>query len=140
MLKTGGILATRDALASHFYPQSLGLDDLWLGKSRRAIRKGSSEVDATSTRVPALMRAVGFDEGKVKVGAGTRVFAGRETRRWLGARAEGQLSEGDPFRQSWLDVGITESEIQETLGTVRKWVETEDAFFVALEGEMLAWK
>ena len=42
--------------------------------------------------------------------------------------------------QSWIDVEITEEEIRETLVAVGKWVETEDAFFVALEGEMLAWK
>ena len=92
VLKTGGVIGTRDALASHFYPQNLGLDELWLGKSRRAIRKGSPEVDATSTRIPALLRAASFSAENVKVGAGTRVFAGEETRKWLGRRAEGQLS------------------------------------------------
>ena len=92
VLKSGGVLATRDALTSHFYPQSLGLDELWLGKSRRAIQKGATELDPTSTRMPALLRAAGFNgERKVKVGAGTRVFAGAETRRWLGARAEGTV-------------------------------------------------
>ncbi|PMD47075.1 S-adenosyl-L-methionine-dependent methyltransferase [Hyaloscypha variabilis F] len=142
VLKTGGILATREAIDAHFYPKSLDLDRLWLGKSRKAVRKGAPEVDSTSTRLPALLRAVGFDadRGKVKVGAGTRVFAGRETRGWLAWRAEGQLTEGDPFRQSWIEVGITEEEIQETLVAVRKWAGTEDAWFVAVEGEMLAWK
>jgi len=58
----------------------------------------------------------------------------------LAWRAAGQLKQGDPFRQGWLDVGITEDEIQETLRAVENWAETEDAWFVALQSEMLAWK
>ena len=86
--------------------------------------------DPTGSRMPALLRSAGFDTdgGKVQVGAGTKVFSGPETRKWLAWRAEGQLREGDPFRQSWLDASITEDEIQETLRAVRKWAEMEDAF------------
>jgi hypothetical protein len=68
------------------------------------------------------------------------VFSGPETRKWLAWRAEGQLREGDPFRQSWLDASITEDEIQETLRAVMKWAEMEGAWFAALQCEMLAWK
>ncbi len=92
--------------------------------------------------MPALLRAAGFDTdaGKVRVGAGTRVFAGAETRKWLAWRGTGQLQEGDPFRQSWLDAGITEADIQETLLAWQKWADMDDAWYVALECEMLAWK
>ena len=56
----------------------------------------------------------------------------------LPLRALAEMREGDPFRQSWLDAGITEDEIQETLRAVRKWAEMEDAWFAALQCEMLA--
>jgi hypothetical protein len=92
--------------------------------------------------MPALLRTSGFDAdgGKVHVGAGTKVFSGPETRKWLAWRVAGHLKQGDPFRQNWLDAGITEDEIQETLRAVEKWAETEDAWFGALQCEVLAWK
>jgi ubiquinone/menaquinone biosynthesis C-methylase UbiE len=142
VLKPGGIVATRDGAAQHFYPTSLNLDRLWVENFSRAMAKGKPPADSTGAIMPALFRKAGFDAdgGKVIIGAGTTVFAGKETRKMLGKRAAGQLKEGDPFRQSWLDAGITEEEIQETLAAVEKWVETEDAWHAALHCEMLAWK
>ncbi|KAF2246937.1 S-adenosyl-L-methionine-dependent methyltransferase [Trematosphaeria pertusa] len=142
VLKPGAILATRDAAHQHFYPRSLDLDRLWVGNLSRAVRKGAPETDPTGSMMPALFRRAGFDAdgGKVRVGAGTMVYSGPETRKWLAWRAAGQLQPGDPFRQSWLDAGITEDEIEQTLVAVRKWAETEDAWFAALQCEMLAWK
>ncbi|KAH6675890.1 S-adenosyl-L-methionine-dependent methyltransferase [Halenospora varia] len=142
VLKAGGILATRDGVDQHFYPRSLDLDRLWGENQRRGLHKGAPDADSPETSMPALFRAAGFgaDGGKVHIGAGTRVFSGRETRKWLAWRATGQLQPGDPFRQSWLDAGITEDEIQQTLLAVGKWAEMEDAWFVAVQCEMLAWK
>jgi ubiquinone/menaquinone biosynthesis C-methylase UbiE len=142
VLKPGGILATRDATDSHFYPRSTDLDRLWTGNQIRALYKGEPNQDPTGTRMPALLRKAGFDAeaGKVHLGVGTKIFYGSETRKWLAWRAIGQLQEGDPFHQSWLDTGITEDEIQQTLVAVKGWAATEDAWYVALQCEMLAWK
>lgn len=142
VLKPGGILATRDGADQHFYPRSLDLDRLWGRNLSRGLHKGEPDADPTETRMPALFRKAGFDAdgGKVRVGAGVKVYSGPETRKWLAWRAAGQLKQGDPFRQSWLDAGITEDEIQQTLVAVEKWAETEDAWFASLQCEMLAWK
>lgn len=142
VLKPGGTLATRDAAASHFFPRSSDLDRLWTANQLRASRKGAPETDTTGTMMPALLRAAGFDAdgGKIRVGAGTTTFSGLETRRWLAWRTKGQLKAGDPFYQSWLDAGISEEEIRETLSAVEKWAETEDAWLASLQCEMLAWK
>lgn len=144
VLKPGGILATRDAAAQHFYPRTFDLDRLWVQNMNRVIslQKGVPDADPTGTRMPALFRSAGFDAGggKVCVGAGTLVYSGPEARKWLAGRAAGQLKLGDPFRQAWLDAGITEDEIQETVLAAEKWAETEDAWFASLQCEMLAWK
>ncbi|OIW33060.1 S-adenosyl-L-methionine-dependent methyltransferase [Coniochaeta ligniaria NRRL 30616] len=142
VLKPGGVLATRDAAAGHFYPRSLDLDRLWTANQFKASRKGRPETDATGTVMPALLRGAGFDAdgGKVRVGAGTKVFAGKETREWLAWRTRGQLTPGDAFYQSWIDAGIGEEEIRETVAAVEKWAKTEDAWAASLQGEMLAWK
>lgn len=76
--------------------------------------------------MPALYRSARFgsDGGKIIIGAGTGVVSGYEARKWLAKRGADQLSQGDAFRQSWLDTGIAEEEIQETLLAVKKWAET----------------
>ncbi|KAI8627422.1 S-adenosyl-L-methionine-dependent methyltransferase [Xylariaceae sp. FL1651] len=142
ILKPGGILATRDGLGQQFFPQSLQVDRLWGQNQIRALNKGVLEPDPTGTRMPALFRRAGFDVdgGKVLVGAGIKVFSDHETRKWLAWRTTGQLQEGDPYYQNWLDVGITKDEIKETLRAIAAWADTEDAWFVALQCEMLAWK
>lgn len=143
VLKPGGILASRDGMDQHFYPRGLDVDRLWVQNQSRALLKGKSpDTDNMGGRMPALYRSVGFDTdgGKVRIGAGTKVFSGGEARNWLARRAIGQLQPGDPFRQSWLDVGITEDEIQQTMSAVEKWAETEDAWYASLQCEILAWK
>lgn len=143
VLKPGGILASRDAADQHFYPRSLDLDRLWVQNFHRAVAlKLASNEDPTSTRMPELLRRAGFDAdgGKVVVGAGSTVYSGAETRKWLAWRAKGHLQQGDEFRQSWLNAGITEEGIQETLTAIDKWVDTEDAWYAAIQCEMLAWK
>ncbi|KAI1758146.1 S-adenosyl-L-methionine-dependent methyltransferase [Xylaria castorea] len=143
VLKPGGILASRDALSSFFYPKRLHLDRLWSQNLRRVFRQGApADVDDTSDSLPASYRSAGFDidGGKVKTGAGTMVASDPETRRFFAWRTAGQLKPGDPFYQNWLDAGISKDEIQETLQAVNEWAETEDAWFAALQCEMLAWK
>lgn len=142
LLKPGGVLATRDAAATHSYPSSLALDRLYNQSQMRASRGGPPEDDPTGTLMPALYRRAGFDAdgGKVRVGAGAGVFAGAETRRWLAWRIAGQLQPGDPFRQTWVDAGIPEEEIEEAVRAVEQWAETEDAWSVGVHCEMLAWK
>ncbi|PTB61865.1 S-adenosyl-L-methionine-dependent methyltransferase [Trichoderma citrinoviride] len=142
VLKPGGILATRDGMGHHFYPQSLDLDRLWGENQLRASRRGAPETDPTATMMPALLRRAGFDAdgGKVRVGASASVFSEPEARQRLAWRADGQLQKGDPFYQTWVDAGISEEEIQQTLDAIRKWAETEDAWLVILQSEMLAWK
>ncbi|KAI1123208.1 S-adenosyl-L-methionine-dependent methyltransferase [Nemania abortiva] len=143
VLKPGGILASRDAVSSMFYPKSLHLDRLWTRNLNKVLRQGApDDVEDTGPSLPALYRSVGFDAdgGKVKIGTGTMVFTGTETRKWLAWRTAGQLKPGDVFYQNWLDAGISKDEIQETLQAVDKWAETEDAWFGALQCEMLGWK
>lgn len=143
VLKPGGILATRTMADQHFYPPSLGLDRLWVRNFDRALHKGATPaIDPVGSSMPALFRSVGFDAhaGKVCVGAGTKVYSGSEARKWLAQRGTSQLQPGDAFYQSWIDAGITQEEIRQTLEAVAKWAETDDAWFVAVQCDMLGWK
>ncbi|KAJ9134639.1 S-adenosyl-L-methionine-dependent methyltransferase [Pleurostoma richardsiae] len=140
VLKPGGVLATRDAAAQHFFPRSIGLDRLWVGNFTRVVHNGDPDADLTGTIMPAMFLRAGFDADRIRVGAAAQMRSAPEDRRWLAARAAGQLGEGDPFRQNWLDAGITEDEIRQTVLAAEKWAETEGAWSAALHCEMLAWK
>ncbi len=97
VLKPGGILASRDAAFQHFYPTKFDLDRLWVQNLGRALRQGGSEeVESAGASMPTLFRRAGFDTdgGKVRIGAGSTVYAGPETRKWLAWRAAGQLKPG----------------------------------------------
>jgi SAM-dependent methyltransferase len=145
VLKPGGLLATRDGLGQRFYPAHFELDRLWGDNQARGIAGpgGSSEGGSFRGLMPALMRQAGFGvdgAGRVEIGASAQVMSGPDTRKFLAWRAKGQLTEGDPFRQAWLDAGISAEEIQQTIDAVEKWAETEDAWLLLLQCEMLAWK
>jgi ubiquinone/menaquinone biosynthesis C-methylase UbiE len=142
VLKPGGILATRDAADQHFYPQSSDLDRLWVKNFGRVIYKDALEYEGPGKSMPALYRRAGFDvdNGKVVVGAGSKVVIGPESRKRYAWRTTGQLKKGDPFHQNWLDAGISEAEIAETVLAAQKWAETEDAWYVGVMCDMLGWK
>ncbi|EFX06248.1 ubiE/COQ5 methyltransferase [Grosmannia clavigera kw1407] len=144
VLKPGGVLASRDGTETLFYPRHLDLGRLWVENNKRVIRTGApAEQDISGASVPGLFRSAGFgadNETKISIGASTWVQSSRQERQWLAWRASGQLQPGDPFRQSWLDAGITEAEIEETLAAVRQWAEMDDAWMIALQTETLGWK
>ncbi|KAK2599458.1 hypothetical protein N8I77_011212 [Diaporthe amygdali] len=142
VLKPGGILASRDAAELHFYPRTYDLDRLWAGNMVKALRHGEAGACLPGGDMPALFREVGFDAaaGKVKIGAGTTVHAGKKTRDWFVTAGIGKLKPGDPFRDSWHSVGITDKEINETREALEKWGKAEDAWYVALQAEIIGWK
>ncbi|KAK9793117.1 putative Methyltransferase [Seiridium cardinale] len=142
VLKPGGILASRDAAELHFYPRAYDLDRLWAGNMVKGLRNGESDACFPGGDMPALFQQAGFDaaNGKVKIGAGTTVHSGTETRRWFVAASLGKLQPGDTFRDSWRRAGITDEVIEQTQQALVKWAEDDNAWYVALQAEILGWK
>ncbi|KAK8140141.1 S-adenosyl-L-methionine-dependent methyltransferase [Apiospora sp. TS-2023a] len=158
VLKPGGILATRDAAKLHFYPRHHDLDRLWAERMARALRARSGfdgdedgdedEVCLPGGDMPALFRPVGFGResrisggsSKLLVGAGTTVHSGPETRQWFAKSLMDRLRPGDPFRESWSNVGITDEEVAQTYGALGRWAQDEGAWYVAVQAEILRWK
>ncbi|KAK3312944.1 methyltransferase [Apodospora peruviana] len=140
VLKPGGILGTRDAVDLRFYPTGHDLDRLWAGNMVRALWEGAEDAALPGGDMPALYRLAGFEGSKVKVGAGTTVHAGPEARRWFADACRAKLEAGDPFRESWLRIGITDDEVEETRGALERWAVDDDAWYVALQAEVLGWK
>ncbi|KAH6672631.1 methyltransferase [Plectosphaerella plurivora] len=144
VLKPGGILATRDAAELHFYPRKYNLDRLWGENTRKAHNHGEEDAEDADVKgfpggiMPALIRQAGFSASKISVGAGTTVHSGAETRRRYVDGNLGRLTQGDSFRESWVRAGISEAEIHETEHALRAWGADEDAWYVALQAEIVA--
>ena len=138
VMKPKGILAIRDGgLAQHFFPASSGLDRLWVKNFQRIVQ-GPDQPDSTASLMPSLVRRAGFDN--VKVGVNSTVWSGQEQRQFLANRGIAQLQKGDSFHQSWLDAGITQAEIDETVAAVERWRDSEDGWYVTVQCELVAWK
>ena len=147
VLKPGGILATRDAAEVHWYPARLGLDRTMTQR----ILRGIGSQGFPGGELPAVLRKAGFDvdaDGrgpeaagkKMKIGLGTTMTFGKNARATFADGFLGRLNEGDQYRKSWLEAGITESEIEESRAALREWKATEDAWYLGTHTEILAWK
>ncbi|KAK3385158.1 putative arsenite methyltransferase [Podospora didyma] len=133
----GGILALRDIADMHWYPARLRLDDVYM-TSRMKVGLGGETYRWPGGDVPSLLRRAGF--GKLQVGAGTTVVSGPEARKVHADGFLGRLEEGDAYRASWRAAGISDEEVEESREALSGWAETEDAWYVALQSEALAWK
>ncbi|KAI1075274.1 S-adenosyl-L-methionine-dependent methyltransferase [Whalleya microplaca] len=138
VVRPGGIVASRDAAAQHFFPRELGLAALLTANTLR----GLGAADWPGAGMPALYRAVGFDVegGRVKVGCGTTCYADAGSRAWWAGRLIARLEPGDAVRGSWVKAGVAEDEIELCVERLRQWAETPDAWYGILQTEIVAWK
>lgn len=98
----------------------------------------------------ALLRRAGFgspttstrsrSSGRLLTGAGTTVVAGAEARAVLASGFLRRLAPGDSYRETWRAGGVAEAEIDEARGALAAWAVAEDAWYVILHCDMLAWK
>jgi ubiquinone/menaquinone biosynthesis C-methylase UbiE len=141
--KEGGVVSTRDAAELHFFPRVYGLDTKWAGNMKRAIKFSCSssaeeEESFAGGEMPGIYREVGgFKE--VQVGAGTTVYSGAEARKWFVETSLNRL-EDEEYRASWLRAGIKEEDVQETRVAFKGWEADDDAWYAALQAEVLGWK
>ncbi|KAM7184069.1 methyltransferase [Rhypophila sp. PSN 637] len=142
VLKPGGILATRDAAHLHFYPKppavpgKYDLNQLWAGNMLKPLRTPH----LPGGDMPGLFYEVGFAVDKVRIGAGTTAYTDQKARKWFAEACKARLGQGEPFRQSWLEVGITEGGIEDTKEALDRWAGRDGAWYVAVQAEILGWK
>jgi ubiquinone/menaquinone biosynthesis C-methylase UbiE len=152
VLKPGGILATRDAAAVLFYPFKLEFERLWF----RNVWKGVKTDDFIGPLMGRFFRALGWnidadeaDEHNKAEGSQGRIIMTTSTsntvvnlqnRRAYADLYTPRLVEGEPFRKSWEDAGVSVKEIQECVDLWEAWVATEDAIVTTVQCNYLAWK
>jgi ubiquinone/menaquinone biosynthesis C-methylase UbiE len=142
VLKPNGLFASRDAAELHMYPRTYDLDRLWAGNVAKSLRDKTVDEDAhlPGGDMPSLLRKSGFDATHITVGAGTTVYYGAESRKWFAERNIARLSTSDTYRQGWIRAGISEEEIEETRVAFGKWADDDDAWYIAIQAEVVARK
>lgn len=142
VLKPGGLLAARDAASLTYHPFREEIQRKLTDRLFAVVGTG----EPCGLHMQEYLRASGWDlekdlaTGKVIVGGGTTVVAGREKAKWWAGTMGGRFEKGDPFREGWLRYGFTEEECDETKALLDKWADSEDAWYGVLQTEVLAWK
>lgn len=142
VLKKDGFLAARDAASLNFSPFREDLQRNFTDRMYAVI--GTNE--PCGLHVQGYLRAAGWDldngiaSGRVIVGGGSTIIAGKDKVKWWKGVIGGRLTGGEPFRESWLKHGFTEQECDDTKTLIEKWSENENAWYGALQTEILAWK
>lgn len=142
ILKPNGIFASRDAAELHLYPRTYDLDRLWARNVAKSLKDKAvnEEGQFPGGEMPSLLRQSGFSVENITVGAGTTVYSGAVPRKWFAERNIARLSKDDPYRQSWIYAGISEEEIEETREALGKWAEDDDAWYIAVQAEVIGRK
>ncbi|KAF1812800.1 putative arsenite methyltransferase [Eremomyces bilateralis CBS 781.70] len=144
LVKPGGIVATRDGAKMLFYPD-YNLEKLW----EQNLLKGIGLDEWPGPKMRGHYRQAGFDvdglrengQKQVIIGVGSNVYAGTMDERKAYIRTfTRRFNPGEPFRECWIKVGISEEEIQDCIGAFEKWANTEDAWATTVQSEVLAWK
>jgi ubiquinone/menaquinone biosynthesis C-methylase UbiE len=139
LLKTGGILALRDGAVMQFHPYGDELDRVFT----KNFLRGTGAGRWGGPQFRGWLRGAGFDvedEEKTKIGGGSTVHSSRKSCEWRCETLTGRLAKGEKFRESWLKAGISEEECDEAIEWLRKWAESDDAFYGLLQAEALVWK
>ena len=131
-------MASRDGAVMAFRPFGKELEFLWSANLNRGVGRD----DLPGPYMATYFRAAGFDVdgGKVTVGAGTTVYAGREKTEWWARTLAGRLEKGEKYRESWVKVGISEDKCDECIELLKKWGSSQDAWYALLQSEIIATK
>ena len=81
--------------------------------------------------MPTFVRRAGFgtDGQKLVISGGTTVHSSTEATQWWAASSKARLQKGEAVRDSWLTVGVTEVEIEETINALQRWGTTDGAWY-----------
>ncbi|KAK1830582.1 hypothetical protein QBC39DRAFT_409917 [Podospora conica] len=134
VVRTGGVVATRDVAGVQFFPAGAAgghLDALWAGFVGRVTGQGYP-----GGGMRGVYRGAGFDGGRTVVGAGTTVCAGRR-------EVEGMVAgvgRGGARWEAGREKGVGEGEMEGLRGGLEEWAAGEGAWFLVVDVEVVGIK
>ncbi|KAJ3182412.1 hypothetical protein HDU87_008576 [Geranomyces variabilis] len=136
--KPGGIVAVRevDFAGTVWYPCLQGLQE-WLALYARVARANGGEPDA-GRRLHAWARAAGFEPAKIAKSSSTWTYSTEaEVAWWSNLWAERTLA-SDFAKTALANRVATKEQLEAVSRTWKEWGTSEDAWFVMLNGEIIA--
>lgn len=138
VLKPGGLIAMREYDHMTWHPSLPGVEAYTFGLDR-SISANGAQGAGSGRRLHAWASQAGFSRDKMQVGGGTTCHVAAEAKWWANVsigRLEGEIG------SNWLDRGIVKSqeEIEIMKRDLKLWADDENAWYTALQGEVIAWK
>lgn len=136
VLKPGGVVATRDVCASHWFPSSHSV----LGRDRvlqMMLNARPESGNPPGGEVPSVMQAAGFDRGTMKISASAWVISSAEGKDWF-SRAISAWSVA--AREKLVKRGVAEGEVDQAKAMVQRWAEDDSSWNVGVQADVLAFK
>lgn len=142
VLKPGGrgLLASKDMVMSTlvWHPPDPRLRVWGAGIAGTIAATGADPQMGARLRAAAL--EAGFEDGKVRAGAGCWSFGSDEDVRFWGGSCAERLAEEGGLRAKIVEGGFaTEDEVDGFVEASREWAEKQGAWFGCINGELLAW-
>lgn len=137
VLRPGGVVATKDVSAYHWFPTSHteGKEEVFLKISKLAF----SFAMPPGGEVPGVVSAAGFDPARMTISASTRVMSGREKKAWFGKMIWSRLDAAET-RGNLPNDGSAAEKLENAKATVEAWVKDDLAWQVGLHTEVLGFK
>ncbi|KIW70383.1 hypothetical protein PV04_02656 [Phialophora macrospora] len=140
VLKPGsGMLAMRETDTLIWHPRRASTD-AYCAAIGKAVPPGAQGV-GTGRRLHVWAREAGFAPAKMLVGTGGTCYAAPELARWW-ADVHVQRLRGE-VGKTWLDelhLVRDQGEIDELVAGLNAWGDDEQAWYAALQGEVICWK
>lgn len=138
VLKPGGIVATRDVCAFHWFPSSHSP----IERNRvlvTMLNSTSGSAKPPGGDVPSLMIAAGFDHAKMDIAASTRVISSAQGKTWF-SQAIAAWTAADETRERLAQEGVEEMEVEHAAAMVKRWTEDECAWNMGVLADVIAFK
>ena len=139
VLKAGGMLAMRESDTMIWHPSNPGIDQ-YQSLMVKIVPSGAQGF-GTGRRLHIWAQEAGFERAKMQVGSGTFSYSAPEQSRWWAGthidRLRGEVG------KKWLEefkIVSEQAQIDQMIDGLRTWAESPDAWFAALQGEVICWK
>lgn len=138
VLKPGGLMAMREYDHMSWHPSLSGVET-YTTLLNHSISANGAQGAGSGRMLHAWACQAGFSRDKMQVGAGTTCHVAAEAKWWADVsigRLDGEIG------SSWLNSRLVGSlgQIEVIKQDLRLWAESEEAWYTALHGEVLAWK
>ena len=139
VLKPGGMLAMRETDTLIWHP-STPSTEAYCQAIGHAVPQGAQGV-GTGRRLHIWAQQAGFERSKMQIGTGGTCYTAPDETKWWADIHVGRL-EGDVGKK-WLEEGEVvrnEIELDVMISGLKAWGNDPEAWYAALQGEVICWK